>query len=313
MLGGAPQLEQHRQVLTGHCYRMLGSVTDADDAVQETMVRAWRHLDGFDGRASIRTWLYRIATNVCLDALADRTRRARPMEEAAGTVDDELVQSPRTHWLEPIPDALALPDHADPAELFTLRQSIRLAFVAALQHLPPKQRAALLLTEVLGWSAAEVAETLDCSVAAINSALQRARSALASRDPRQPAELSDAQARLLERYVDAFQRYDVEELTSLLRQDAAFCMPPYALWLRGQEPVRRWLLGKGSGCRGSRLLPTSACGSPAFGQYRLAPDGRHRPFALIVLELSSDAIAGWNSFLDTDTLFPLFGLPVELP
>ncbi|HEX8436349.1 sigma-70 family RNA polymerase sigma factor [Archangium sp.] len=311
----ATQLEQHRTALTGHCYRMMGSVVDADDAVQETLVRAWRALDRFDGRASLRTWLYRIATNVCLDMLAEGSRRARPMEcGPVGTTEDVLNSLPRTHWLEPVPDARVLPADADPSELLVLRQSIRLAFVAALQHLPPKQRAALLLTEVLGWSAAEVAESLDTSVASINSALQRARATLASRNVAEAREpLSEEQAKLLERYVEAFLRYDVNALVGLLHQDATLSMPPYSLWLRGPEDIRTWLLGRGSGCRGSRLIPSAACGSPAFGQYRPAPDGGHKPFALIVLEVSGDGIAGWNSFLDTETLFPLFGLPPHLP
>ncbi len=306
------QLETHRAALTGHCYRMLGSAFDADDAVQETMVRAWRSLDRFDGRASLRTWMYRIATNVCLDALSSRSRRARPMEERPdGTVDEELETRPRTHWLEPIPDVRALPSDADPLELVTLRQSIRLAFVAALQHLPARQRAALLLTEVLGWSAAEVAESLEMSVAAVNSALQRARATLISRNGAVAAEpLSDAQTRLLERYVEAFHRYDVDELVSLLREDATLSMPPYTLWLRGPEIIRTWLLGRGIGCRGSQLIPTAACGLPAFGQYRPGgPHGTHHPWALIVLELSGDRITGWNSFLDTEKFYPLFGLP----
>jgi len=312
----APQLEQHRTALTGHCYRMMGSVVDADDAVQETIVRAWRSLDRFDGRASLRTWLYRIATNVCLDMLAERSRRARPMELGpVGTVEDPLDPLAREHWLEPVPDIRALPADADPSELVVLRQSVRLAFVAALQHLPPKQRAVLLLTEVLGWSAAEVAESLDTSVASVNSALQRARATLGSRnvaDAREP--LSDAQSKLVERYVDAFLRYDVDALIALLHQDATLSMPPYTLWLRGQDAIRAWLLGRGSACRGSRLVPTAACGSPAFGQYRAGgADGGYDPWALIVLELSGDRIVGWNSFLDTETLFPMFGLPRHLP
>ena len=311
----ATNLEEHRAALTGHCYRMLGSAAEADDAVQETVLRAWRSLDRFDGRASLRTWLYRIATNVCLDALADRSRRARPMELGPeGSVDDPLNELPRTHWLEPIPDSKALPADADPSELLVLRQSIRLAFVAALQHLPPRQRAALLLTEVLGWSATEVAETLETSVAAVNSALQRARATLATRDVSAGGgTLSESQSRLLNRYVEAFHRYDVDALTALLREDAAFSMPPYTLWLRGREPVRSWLLGRGAGCRGSRLLPIAACGSPAFGHYK--PAGAHgalRPWAVVVLELSADQIAGWTSFLDTEKLFPQFGLPAEL-
>ncbi len=311
----AANIEEHRAALTGHCYRMLGSAVEADDAVQETMVRAWRNLGRFDGRATMRTWLYRIATNVCLDALSDRTRRARPMEEGpVGTVEDPLVEHPRTHWLEPIPDARAVPSDADPSERVMLRQSIRLAFVAALQHLPPKQRAVLLLTEVLGWSAAEVAESLDTSVASVNSALQRARATLSSRDLETPkTPLSEPQSTLLTRYVEAFERYDVDALTTLLRQDATLSMPPYSLWLRGHEPIRTWLLGRGSACRGSRLVPTSANGLPAFGQYRPGGPGRpHQPWALIVLELEGSHIASWNSFLDTETLFPRFGLPPEL-
>lgn len=309
------QLETHRVALTGHCYRMLGSAVDAEDAVQETMVRAWRSLDRFQGRASLRTWLYRIATNVCLDTLSDRSRRVRPMEEGpVGSVDDSLEARPRTHWLEPIPDARALPADSDPFELAVLRQSIRLAFVSALQHLPPRQRAALLLTEVLGWSVAEVTECLDCSVAAVNSALQRARATLATRNVAAANEpLSDAQSTLLDRYVDAFHRYDVDTLVALLREDATLSMPPYMLWLRSPDAIRTWLLGRGVGCRGSRLVPTVACGSPAFGQYRTGgPNGSHQPWALIVLELAGDRIAAWNSFLDTETLFPLFGLPSSL-
>ncbi|XXX72803.1 sigma-70 family RNA polymerase sigma factor [Sorangium sp. So ce134] len=309
------QLEEHRAALTGHCYRMLGSVVDADDAVQETMVRAWRSLDKFDGRSSLRTWLYRIATNVCLDLKADRARRARPIEEGpVGTVDDTLDTRPRTHWLEPVPDVNALPADIDAAERAVLRQSIRLAFVAALQHLPPKQRAALLLTEVLGWSAAEVADSLNTSVAAINSALQRARATLASRDLGDArVSLPESQSALVDRYVTAFERYDVDALTALLHQDATLSMPPYTLWLRGPEAIRAWLLGRGSGCRGSRLVPTAACGSPAFAQYRPAPEGGHRAWALIVLDVAGDRIASMTSFLDTETLFPRFGLPLDLP
>jgi len=315
----AAQLEQHRKARTGHCYRMMGSAVDADDAVQETIVRAWRSLERFDGRASLRTWLHRIATNVCLDLLAERSRRARPMESGtAGTADDVLETMPRTHWLEPVPDARTVPADSDPAEALALRQSIRLAFVAALQHLPPKQRAALLLTEVVGCSAVEVAETLETSVASVNSALQRARATLADRNVEQApgATLSAEQTGLVDRYVDAFLRYDVDTLVSLLHRDATLSMPPFTLWLRGQDVIRKWLLGRGAGCRGSRLIPTSACGSPAFGQYRPgAPDGGpgYHPWALIVLELAGDRIVGWNSFLDTETIFPLFGLPPEPP
>jgi RNA polymerase sigma-70 factor (ECF subfamily) len=311
----ATQLEAHRAPLTGHCYRMLGSAFDAEDAVQETMVRAWQALNRFEGRASLRTWLYRIATNVCLDALSDRSRRARPMEEGPnGSVEDHLETREHRHWLEPVPDARVLPSDASPFELTALRQSIRLAFVSALQHLPPRQRAALLLSEVLGWSAAEVAECLDMSVAAVNSALQRARATIAARQGTSTNEpLPDDRAVLLEKYVEAFHRYDVDALVALLREDATLSMPPYTLWLRGHETIKSWLLGPGKGCNGSRLVPTHASGSPSFAQYRPAPGGGHSPWALIVLEFDRDGIAAWNSFLDTEKLFPLFGLPAHLP
>jgi RNA polymerase sigma-70 factor (ECF subfamily) len=310
-------LEEHRPALMGHCYRMLGSVCDAEDATQEALIRAWRHLASFDGRASVRTWLYRIATNVCLDELQDRDHRARPMEEGApssGTPSVEcLVQQPNSHWIEPIPDGRAMPRDADPAHRAVLKQSIRLAFIAALQKLPPKQRATLLLVEVLGFSASEAAETLETSVASVNSALQRARVTLASPVADQPADLSDRQKNLLNQYLAAFERYDIDALVSLLRHDATFCMPPYSLWLQGPADVRSWMLGMGSGCRGSRLIPTMACGSPAFAQYRPNPEGGHKAWALILLELLDDRIAGVNSFLDTETLFPRFDLPLILP
>jgi RNA polymerase sigma-70 factor (ECF subfamily) len=309
-------LEVHRRSLTGHCYRMLASATDAEDAVQETMVRAWRALERFDGRSSLRTWLYRIATNVCLDMLNERSRRERPMALGpAGTIDDELVTRDRMHWLEPVPDARALPGTADPGELAVLKQSIRLAFVAALQHLPPRQRAALLLTEVLGWSAAEVADCLEMTTAAVNSALQRARATVSTRDLEQAADdaLSAEQADMLDRYVDAFERYDVDALAALLREDATFSMPPFELWLRGPGPVRGWLSGRGAGCTGSRLVRTAANGLPAFGQYRVGPTpGTWKPWGLVVLELDGPRIAGWNTYLDTERLFPLFGLPMVL-
>jgi RNA polymerase sigma-70 factor (ECF subfamily) len=311
------QLEVHRPSLTGHCYRMLGSVFDADDAVQETIVRAWRSLDRFDGRASIKTWLYRIATNVCLDELKARGRRARPIEEGAPSSGapplEVLSKRPSTYWVEPILDAQVLPAEAGPAERAMLRQSIRLAFITALQKLAPRQRASLLLTEVLGCPVAEVAETLDTSVAAVNSALQRARATLAKSNEKEPVELSESQERMLNKYVAAFERYDVEALTSLMRQDATFCMPPYSLWLQGPDEVRTWMLGLGSGCRGSRLVATAASGWPAFAQYRPNPEGGHQAWALIVLELSGDRIAGINSFLDTEALFPKFELPLMFP
>src|SRR4051795_1195985 len=269
--GVEDRLEQHRRELTGYCYRMLGSSFEAEDAVQETMIRAWRGIERFEGRAALRSWLYRIATNVCLDMLNGRQRRARPMDMGpAGTpegpVGAPLPEGPR---LEPIPDARVVPAEADPAEVAQSRETIRLAFVAALQHLPARQRAVLILREVLHWKASEVAELLDTTVVSVNSALQRARSQLAASeisptDPLQP--LDEAQQALLGRYVDAFERYDMESLVSLLHEDATLSMPPYDLWLRGPDQVARWFVGIGAGCRGSRLLPVSANGSPGFGQ-----------------------------------------------
>ncbi len=310
----ASELELHRVALTGHCYRMLGSAVDADDAVQETMVRAWKALERFDGRASLKTWLYRIATNVCLDTLGE-TRRVRPIEMGpSGTVDDVLEARPRAHWLEPISDARAIPSDADPSEAVVLRESIRLAFVAALQHLPPKQRAALLLTEVLGWSVAEVAEGLDTSVASINSALQRARATLASRqiDVDAIREAKPVDTALVDRYVDAFHRYDLDAIAAMLRDDAVLSMPPYTLWLQGPSTIVAWLGGRGAECRGSRLVPAPACGQPAFAQYRLHADGAYRAWALLLLELSGDRISALTSFLDVQSDFPRFGLPLEL-
>lgn len=304
------ELEAHRASLTGHCYRMLGSASDAEDAVQETFVRAWRGMERFEGRSSMRTWLHRIATNVCLDALSDDARRMRPIEEwAPGSVDAPLETLDRTHWLEPVPDARVLPADSNPYEIAALRQSIRLAFVAALQHLPPRQRAALLLAEVLGWSAAEIADCLETSLPSVNSALQRARATLASRNVPVPSELTGEQWDVVNRYVDAFERYDVDALVGLLRDDVTMSMPPYTLWLQGAENIRGWLLGRGSICRDSKLVPVQASASPAFGHYHRTADGVYQAWALIVLEMNGDRISAWNAFLDTEKLFPLFGLP----
>lgn len=307
--------QEHRAALIGHCYRMLGSSSEADDAVQETLVRAWQAQDQFEGRSSMRTWLYRIATNVCLDALDDRKRRARAMDVApVGGLDSKLTALPNDHWIEPIADSEAIPATSDPAERAALRQSIRLAFVAALQHLPPKQRAALLLTEVIGWPVAEVAESLASTVPAINSALQRARTTLASRDLRGADKpLSSEQHVLVDNFVTAFERYDVDALTQLLHRDATLSMPPYTLWLQGRESIHAWLLGPGAPCRGSKLIATAACGLPAFGQYRLQPDGSHKPWALIVLEPVGERVANMTYFLDTETWFARFGLPPTPP
>ncbi len=310
-------LEGHRRELTAYCYRMLGSGFDAEDAVQETMVRAWRAGEGFEGRSSVRSWLYRIATNVCLDMLRGRQRRARPMElgPSRPPVDSSLeALLPEGSWVSPIADERVLPVEADPAEVVLARDSIRLAFVAALQHLPARQRAVLILCEVLRWQAAEVAELLGTSVAAVNSALQRARATLASlKAGPSPAAVGTQQRALLARYVDAFERYDIDSLVKLLHDDAVQSMPPYAMWLRGAGDIGRFMLGPGAGCRGSRLIPRAANGCPAFGQYKPDPHGGYAPWALVVLEISGNRIAGIHSFLDTGRLFPAFGLPAHLP
>jgi RNA polymerase sigma-70 factor (ECF subfamily) len=311
----ADHLEQYRRELTGYCYRMLGSAFEAEDAVQDTMVRAWRSLDRFEGRSALRSWLYRIATNVCLDQLAGRERRARPMDLGPSRTNDDAIGGtrPEAAWVTPIADGRSLPDAGDPADLAVARETIRLAFVAALQHLPPRQRAVLILREVLRWSASEVAELLQTSVASVNSSLQRARATLASSDLSTSRPVESSQRDLLDRYVDAFERYDMQSLTALLHEDATQSMPPYEMWISGRENVLAWWFGQGIGCRGSRLVPVAANGSPAFGQYRPSgPNGEHEPWALQVLELSGDTIVGFTAFLDTERLFPLFGLPLTL-
>jgi RNA polymerase sigma-70 factor, ECF subfamily len=308
-------LEQYRRELTGYCYRMLGSSFEAEDAVQETMIRAWRHIGDFEGRSSVRSWLYRIATNVSLDLLRGRQRRARPMElgPSSHTETASLNTLPEHAWVTPIPDSRVLPEDGDPAELAAARESIRLAFVAALQHLPARQRAVLILREVLRWQASEVAELLDTTVASVNSALQRARATLATCDleATRTDPVGAEQQALLAKFVDAFERYDIERLVTLLHDDAVMSMPPYALWLRGTDEVVKWLLGPGYECKGSRLLATAGNGSAAFGQYRVDPEGGHAPWALQIIELSGDRIVGYHSFLDTN-LFAAFGLPAHL-
>ncbi len=301
------ELEEHRRELTAYCYRMLGSPFEAEDAVQDTLLRAWKAIDRFEGRSALRSWLYRIATNVCLDMLGGRERRARPMDlgPSGEPVAENLRELPEVAWIEPIPD---------PAEATVERETIRLAFVAALQHLPPRQRAVLILREVLHWQASEAAELLDTSVASVNSALQRARATLADADVSDSAPaLADADRDLLERYVQAFERYDIEALTALIHEDATQSMPPYDLWLKGRDNIFAWWWGPGIGCQGSRVLPTlSANGSPAFGQYKPSPEGGYEPWALQVLELSGGRIAELTFFLGTEKLFPLFGLPARL-
>jgi RNA polymerase sigma-70 factor (ECF subfamily) len=311
------ELEQHRAELTAYCYRMLGSPFDAEDAVQDAFVRAWRARDRFEGRAAMRSWLYRIATNVCLDMLKGRERRVRPMDlgPAVEPIESNLNARSAKEWIEPIPENLITPEK-DPAELAIERESIRLAFVAALQQLPARQRAVLILREVLRWEASEVAELLSTSVPSVNSALQRARATLAlskvtTTDPL--PKLSDTDRAMLERYVAAFERYDMAALTSLIREDATQSMPPYDMWLYGRDDILAWWVGPGNGCRGSRVIPTvSANGSPAFGQYKPSPNGGHEPWALQVLELEDGRIVEFTFFLDTARLFPLFGLPPRL-
>jgi RNA polymerase sigma-70 factor, ECF subfamily len=299
-------LEQYRRELTGYCYRMLGSSFDAEDAVQETMVRAWRSLDRFEGRSALKSWLYRIATNVCLDALAGRERRARPIDlgPAQEPLIENLAELPEVTWITPLPT---------PDELAEQRETLRLAFVAALQYLPPKQRAVLILCEVLKWQAAEAAELLETSVASVNSALQRARATLATADVAAPAELDAATLALLERYVAAFEAYEIDRLTELLHEDAVQSMPPYSLWLRGRDDIFAWWFGPGIGCKGSKLVSVGLVnGTPAWGQYKPDPDGGYEPWSLIVPEVSDGRIAELTFFLDTQRLFPLLGLPDHL-
>jgi RNA polymerase sigma-70 factor, ECF subfamily len=310
------ELEEYRRPLTGYCYRMLGSF-EADDAAQETIVRAWKNADSFEGRSAVRSWLYRIATNVCLDMLRGRQRRARPMDMGPSQpADGDLgPQLPENLWVTPIPDDRVLPPDGNPEELALARESIRLAFVTALQHLPARQRAVLILREVLRWQAAEVAELLDTTVASVNSALQRARATLAGRDLSGPpvAEvMSPQQQNLLELYVEAFEKYDITRLVALLHDDAVMTMPPYNFWLQGPMEMSRFFLGQGIGCQGSRLLATAANGQAAFGSYKPDPDGGWVPWAVQVIDVAGGRIVGHHNFLDTD-LFAFFGLPPRLP
>ena len=310
-------LDAYRRELTGYAYRMLGSGADADDAVQDALVRAWKALDRFEGRSSLRSWLYRITTNVCLDQLNGRKRRERPMDlgpattTAAPVLDDSYGEAP---WVQPIAEGRVLPTGGDPAEVTAARETIRLAFVAALQHLPARQRAVLILREVLRWQASEVAELLDTSVASVNSALQRARATMAEHVDDQPreADVDSDQADLLARYVDAFERYDVETLVTLLHDDVVFDMPPHPMWLQGPVEVSRWLLGPGIGCRGSRLLASRANGCAAFASYHPPVDGVRHPFSIQLVEVDGDKIGTIHNFLYPE-LFPSFGFPMTLP
>jgi len=296
--------EAHRSELVGYCYRMLASPFDAEDAVQEAFIRAWRSVGRFEGRASLRSWLYRIATNVCLDMLGGRNRRARPMDlcPAQEPLLENLHTRAEVTWIEPIPD---------PADVAAGHEGVRLALVAALQRLPPRQRAALILCEVLHWQATEAAELLDTSVASINSALQRARATLASEAGEDRG--GEVDEELLARYVAAFEAYDIDALTAVIHEDARQSMPPYDLWLSGRADIFTWWFGPGIECAGSRVIPAgTANGSPAFGQYKRAPGGGHDPWALQVVEISGGAVRELTFFLDTERLFPLFGLPAHL-
>ncbi|MFD8610283.1 sigma-70 family RNA polymerase sigma factor [Streptomyces sp. NPDC059631] len=316
----ATQLEKHRVELTGYCYRMLGSSFEAEDAVQDTLVRAWRSHDRFEGRSSLRSWLYRIATNVCLDMLTAGGKRARPMDltESTPLAQAALAPRPDNVWLEPMPDGRVLPTAGDPAEAAVAKESVRLAFMAALQRLPPKQRAVLILREVLAWRASEVAELLGTTVASVNSALQRARATLAEREESGAgAEVSDPldeeQQKLLERYVKAFEGYDMTALTALLHEDAVMTMPPFDLWLTGPSDITGFMSTMGAACANSRLVPVRANGLPAFAQYKPDPEkGGYAPWAVQVLEVSAGRITGFHCFLDTQRWFPLFGLPLRL-
>jgi RNA polymerase sigma-70 factor (ECF subfamily) len=313
------ELETYRRELTGYCYRMLGSGFEAEDAVQETFVRAWKAHDSFEGRASLRSWLYRIATNVCLDMLQGPQRRARPMDMGPSGTAETQLGAPLTEstWILPIADAAVLPEDSDPAELAAQRETLRLAFVAALQHLPPRQRAVLILREVLRWQATEVAELLGMTVASVNSALQRARATVdqLNLDASGSTTLEGEEQELLTRYVDYFERYDIDSLVALLADDAQFSMPPFDLWLRGTSDIAKWYVGQGSGCEDSRMIATRANGCAAFAQYKPTEDGTARePWALQVIETSGGKITGLHHWIPpfAQDLFEQFGLPPRL-
>lgn len=310
-----PEFETYRRELTGYCYRMLGSGFEAEDAVQETMVKAWKGYDSFEGRSSVRSWLYRIATNVCLDMLRGPQRRARPMDMGPAVSAESPLgpHVPEHAWVQPIADAKVLAGDGDPAAAVEARESIRLAFIAALQKLPPRQRAVLVLREVLHWKADEVAELLDTSVASVNSALQRARATLSGDDllAAPPVALDAEHERLLGRYLAAFEAYDIPALVSLVREDATMTMPPFALWLRGTPDISRWYRGQGAACEGSRLVPISVNGRRGFGAYKRDERGGHHPFAIQVIETEGGAITGLHHFLYPE-LFPAMGLPTYL-
>jgi RNA polymerase sigma-70 factor (ECF subfamily) len=296
---------------------MLGSAFEAEDAVQETMLLAVRARHAFEGRSSLRSWLYRIATNACIDMLRGRSRRACPVGLGAPSQPVHSAVGaalPEHAWVTPVPDALVMSEDRDPAEIMVTRESVRLAFVTALQCLPARQRAVLILCQVLRFQAAEVAAILDATVPAVNSALRRARATLATLGAgERPADVSAEHADLLARYMDAFERYDIQALVGLLHQDVVQSMPPYAMWLRGSADIAAWMTGPGRSCRCSRVLASAANGCLAFGQYRADPLGGHSPFGLHVLEVAGGRVSAIHVFLDTGRVFPLFALPAHLP
>ncbi|SCK56678.1 sigma-70 family RNA polymerase sigma factor [Streptomyces sp. WMMB 322] len=311
--------QPYRRELLAHCYRMMGSVHDAEDLVQDTYLRAWRAADRFEGRSSLRTWLYRIATNACLTAIESRGRRPMPSGIGAPSDDPErpVVEAPEVPWLEPVPDAMFRGEQpSDPAAVVVSRSSMRLALVAALQHLPPRQRAVLLLREVLKWRAAEVAELLGTSTASVNSALQRARAqlqqaALTEDELSEPTDPS--QRELLDRYAKAFENSDVTAIVQLFKEDAVWEMPPFPEWVSGRDAIARLIgaqcpIGPGEGL----MIPTSANGQPAFALYSRHEGGDYKPFHLQVLEIEDGHVAHVGAFFD-DRLFPLFGLPESVP
>jgi RNA polymerase sigma-70 factor, ECF subfamily len=307
------ELEPHRRALTGYCYRMLGSGSEAEDAVQETMVRAWRAADRLQSRAALKSWLYRIASNVCFDMLHGAQRRAQPMDLASASSADSPLGAPEHSWVQPIANGRVIDTESDPAAVADSRETLRLAFVAALQHLPPRQRAVLILREVLRWQASEVAELLDMSVPAVNSALQRARATLEELDldTGGAPSVDEDQRELLARYVEAFERYDIASLTKLLREDARFSMPPFPLWVQGPEEIGQFMLGQGIHCKGSRVVPITANGGPAAAVYHPAGEGAYEPWAIVVVETSGGRITGLHHFLYPE-MFAEFGLPPRL-
>jgi RNA polymerase sigma-70 factor (ECF subfamily) len=310
--------DPYRRELLAHCYRMLGSVHDAEDLVQETFIRAWRAYDKFEGRSSLRTWLHRIATTACLTALEGRNRRPLPTGLGGPSEPEgDLVERTEVPWLEPVPDAMVGGDGADPAAIVSDRETIRLALIAALQHLPPRQRAVLILRDVLRWKAAEVADVLNTTTVAVNSTLQRARAALEQAQPTADAVVeptSPDQRELLDKYAAAFENYDIPSMVELFTKDAVWEMPPFLNWVRGNEMIGRLISANcpASKAGDQRMVRTEANGQPAFALYMLGEDGVHRAFQIQVLTLTEAGVSHVTTFFDT-SLFPTFGLPASLP